>query len=1061
MGEHGIITAQEERNKELLEAGLATADCYISRNYLIDLSKKEVVPVDEELCRDTSLRFYHIERFVYDKKENVNDKMISVYSALHELNGTAILLIHGDKAGISYHLGVRSDDKAALCGDVLSKSLSGNFPGSSIKLKKTSQMTGLLDTFICDSDEHKKNVSAVSVVPSMRDEDKDKFVQGIEKFIETMQGEEYTALFIAAPINKTDLEYRKRGLEELASALSPFSKTTLAYGENSSKAVTEGMCENFSRSVNQSIANTTGYNQSSNKSFTQGSSKGMGLGGMNTGRNKSRTSGYSSGTNWSRAVTEGTADTTGSSTNTSDTITTGDNRTMTVEHINKSVENILKTIDDQLKRIKDCESFGLWDCAAYFLSDQIQVSVMAANTYKALVSGDTSSVENAYINVWGLDNPYRNGIIDALRYGLHPNILVSEGARNGFDSQIVTPGGFASGKELPLFMGVPQKSVSGLTVSAIAEFGRGVFTLDNQTQDGDLPLGHIFHMGKQEEATVSLDSNSFTSHCFIAGSTGSGKSNTSYVLLNEFYKRNIPFLVIEPAKGEYKSEFGSLPDIHIYSTNPRYGQMLRINPFWFDSEEIHVLEHLDRLIEIFNACWEMYAAMPAILKAAAERIYVQKGWDLLNSVYIGPGEPEFPTFADLLAVLPEVIKTSGYSSDTQGDYTGALVTRVASLANGISGQIFCSGFAIPDNVLFDENTIIDLSRVGSTETKALIMGLLVMKLTEYRTAQATGSNSKLRHVTILEEAHNLLKRTGTAQGQDTANLVGKSVEMISNSIAEMRTYGEGFIIIDQSPTAVDISAIKNTNTKIIMRLPEKADCEAVGNAMALNEEQVKELAKLPTGVAAVIQNNWLEAALVKINRAPNVFQKELKPVDAKVLAQLRGLVVSLLVRQFFDDRCFNCEEIKEKVLAFNAPEQKKKEILDSAFALIDKLGTDRNVKIISQNLMDMACCKGVFDICSEQLTRVDLNAQKEADYELLRKWRDNITNAISDTVVIESNLTALFTRLMIFNMIQSAEREKYHTIYKMLYYSNTEKPAVTIESPSPTIEAKEQEGGIR
>ena len=341
------------------------------------------------------------------------------------------------------------------------------------------------------------------------------------------------------------------------------------------------------------------------------------------------------------------------------------------------------------------------------------------------------------------------------------------------------------------------------------------------------------------------------------------------------------------------------------------------------------------------------------------------------------------------------------------------------------------------------------------------MGLLVMKLTEYRTAQATGSNSKLRHVTILEEAHNLLKRTGTAQGQDTANLVGKSVEMISNSIAEMRTYGEGFIIIDQSPTAVDISAIKNTNTKIIMRLPEKADCEAVGNAMALNEEQVKELAKLPTGVAAVIQNNWLEAALVKINRAPNVFQKELKPVDAKVLAQLRGLVVSLLVRQFFDDRCFNCEEIKEKVLAFNAPEQKKKEILDSAFALIDKLGTDRNVKIISQNLMDMACCKGVFDICSEQLTRVDLNAQKEADYELLRKWRDNITNAISDTVVIESNLTALFTRLMIFNMIQSAEREKYHTIYKMLYYSNTEKPAVTIESPSPTIEAKEQEGGIR
>ena len=249
--------------------------------------------------------------------------------------------------------------------------------------------------------------------------------------------------------------------------------------------------------------------------------------------------------------------------------------------------------------------------------------------------------------------------------------------------------------------------------------------------------------------------------------------------------------------------------------------------------------------------------MPAILKAGAERIYTEKGWDILNSTYLGSGAPQFPTFSDLLRVLPEVIKTSGYSSDTQGDYTGALVTRVASLTDGIFGQIFCSGFTVPDKALFDENCIVDLSRVGSTETKALIMGLLVLKLAEYRTAQATGSNSKLRHITVLEEAHNLLKRTSSAQGQDSANLLGKSVEMISNSIAEMRTYGEGFVIVDQSPTAVDVAAIKNTNTKIVMRLPEKTDCEAVGNAMALDEEQVRELAKLPTGVAAVIQNNWL------------------------------------------------------------------------------------------------------------------------------------------------------------------------------------------------------------
>ena len=82
-------------------------------------------------------------------------------------------------------------------------------------------------------------------------------------------------------------------------------------------------------------------------------------------------------------------------------------------------------------------------------------------------------------------------------------------------------------------------------------------------------------------------------------------------------------------------------------------------------------------------------------------------------------------------------------------------------------------------------------------------------------ANANESNSKLRHITVLEEAHNLLKKvdSSTAGG----NVVKKSVEMICNSIAEMRTYGEGFVIVDQSPTAVDIAAIKD-------RLPDSREC---------------------------------------------------------------------------------------------------------------------------------------------------------------------------------------------------------------------------------------------
>lgn len=125
----------------------------------------------------------------------------------------------------------------------------------------------------------------------------------------------------------------------------------------------------------------------------------------------------------------------------------------------------------------------------------------------------------------------------------------------------------------------------------------------------------------------------------------------------------------------------------------------------------------------------------------------------------------------------------------------------------------------------------------------------------------------LRHLTVLEEAHNLLKRTSSEQDAEGGNLLGKSVEMLSNSIAEMRTYGEGFIIADQAPGLLDMAAIRNTNTKIIHRLPDLSDRELVGRAANLNDQQIVELARLPKGVAAVYQNDWVEPVLCKVSKA--------------------------------------------------------------------------------------------------------------------------------------------------------------------------------------------------
>lgn len=190
---------------------------------------------------------------------------------------------------------------------------------------------------------------------------------------------------------------------------------------------------------------------------------------------------------------------------------------------------------------------------------------------------------------------------------------------------------------------------------------------------------------------------------------------------------------------------------------------------------------------------------------------------------------------------------------------------------------------IPNEEIFDSKVIVDLSRVGSTETMAMIMGLLVMKLQEYRISSSKPDNRNLSHITVLEEAHNILKRTSSDQTSEGANLLGKSVEMLTNSIAELRAFGEGFIIADQAPGLLDMAVIRNTNTKIIHRLPDLADRELSGKAAGLNDEQIGELAKLELGVAAIYQNDWIEPILCKVNEYPDSEKKTYEKITDSCL----------------------------------------------------------------------------------------------------------------------------------------------------------------------------------
>ena len=1012
------------------EKAILAIDTFIGKGYLAGLDRQIVLPLDGELKKHENIRLFRVNKIIFDKEENINDKLISVYSAIQSIESSILMLIDSDGDEISFYLGVKSSEhnQDYVASQILLKSIQGNFPGSELYNQTNTEIEQLFSRITDSGVWANKKMASVAVAPSARDNDKDKFVQGLEKFIDTMSGTSYAALIIARPLAITELEVRKKGLEDLYASLSPFAKSSIAYGENYSKAVSQGIAESFSRSLNESITNSVGTNSGTNSSTAIGQSKGksfnIGGFGSNCGTSNTETNGSSSGWFQSKGETHGQTDTKGETLNQSETDTTGKTSTVTIELENKNIESLLQKIDLQLKRINDCEAFGIWECAAYFISDNIETSVIASNTYKSLMLGDDTHIEKTHINIW--ENP--GEAIEYLKYGMHPQFLIE--SENLFN-QIIRPTNIVSGKELPFLMGIPRKSVDGLTINSIAEFGRNVIAQNVKPNEKKIRLGAIQHMGRVESnRAVELNLDSFTSHCFITGSTGSGKSNTTYCLLSRFIENNIPFLVIEPAKGEYKAAFRGLPGINIFTTNPYVARMLKINPFRFNPQ-IHILEHLDRLIEIFNVCWEMYAAMPAILKAAVEQIYIDTGWDLLNSIYLNEGEPKYPTFNDLVNVLPRIISSSSYSADAKGDYEGALVTRVQSLTNGIYGQIFCDCYDISDKILFDENTIVDLSRVGSSETKSLIMGVLVLKLPEHRMAFANGANSKLRHITIMEEAHNLLKNTqNTTAGN---NIVAKSVEMINNSIAEMRTYGEGFVIVDQSPTAVDISTIKNTNTKILMRLPEMKDCIAAGQSVALNETQIGEMPKLGTGVAIVMQNNWLEAVLVKVDRASNAHEKVIQPNSFQEIRDLRRDVLTEMLSQYFEEKHINKDNLFTVVDNSAANTYIKDDMRDCINSVPQELSLRSN-RISFWNIL--ACLSGAIPLFSKLDTNLIFDAKTGIiDMSMCIKWQQSLFKGLSSYTGITDHhtLRRLGKLLTRHASITRHNFYKYLVLYKALY----------------------------
>lgn len=970
---------------DMAKNALNLVDDVVLKSYLKRLDSMDIASMPEAEGVDSSIVLFKINRMVYEEDEFATDKFISAISSMSFADCSVFLVIDGYRDKTDFYMGVKNNDSkrtTVSVADTFKSSLVGQFPGidiedcSIIDRGKNSSLQEQVLRRISNA----SSLSSYVGIPAFKDEDgkydNKNYVQGTEKLAQAMQGKRYTAIILASNLTTDVVTEIRNGYETIYSQLSPMATQQLAYSTNESlanainrsKGVTQGKTK--TQTIGESHTNGTSSSHGKSDSETKKSKTAVGcsvLGGVlsavgfglsATGAGaaigiplmaaggvmsavgatgKSKTSGTTDtyGTSQSDTENRSMSDAESHSETFTDslgkTATIGSSKNYTLTIHNKHIEELMKRIDQELERISMSESTGLWSVASYFFSyDNDFASAESASTiFKSIMQGEESGVETSAINSW-IDNSQKMKMLtNSVCHLSHP-VFWNNLTVNGENIKVENSS-LLSSKELAMLLSLPHKSVPGFPVVEHVSLAKEVIRNNESLMKREVSLGCIFDLGKAyTENRVKLDVKSLTQHVFVTGSTGCGKSETIYKLINETKQVGTKFLVIEPAKGEYKNVFG---DVNVFGTNPLIMPLLRINPFSFPTG-VHVLEHIDRLTEIFNVCWPMYSAMPAVLKKAMLDAYESCGWDLRLSVNrLSRGEDVYPSFLDLFLSLEKVITESAYSEEVKSNYSGALLTRVESLTNGLNGEIF-SVNELSNMVLFDENCIIDLSRVGSQETKSLIMGILIMRLSEYRMTGANTPNSALKHLTVLEEAHNILKRVSTEQSQEGSNMAGKSVEMITNAIAEMRTYGEGFVIVDQSPTSVDKAAIKNTNTKIVMRLPDEDDRKVSGKAAGMNDKQIDEIAKLPTGVAVVYQNDWVSPVLCKIERMENsrvIFNEQKDSIlELNSENDINYIIEFLLAGQTENTpKAFDIIQIEKSVRAFNMPSKVRMALLDT------------------------------------------------------------------------------------------------------------------------------------
>ena len=427
--------------------------------------------------------------------------------------------------------------------------------------------------------------------------------------------------------------------------------------------------------------------------------------------------------------------------------------------------------------------------------------------------------------------------------------------------------------QLPAAQGSPLRT--GFVETDRRRPPRQIPELTNPRPDDSLLIGGDLERSRP----VVMPLRELVRHAFVAGITGSGKTNTLLNILVQAVVALIRFLVFEPVKREHRRllmhpEVGA--DIRIYTPGNELVAPMYVNLFEFE-EPVTLCEHVAMLEDTFAAAIPAEAPVPLLFSELFWHVYEQKGWTEDSTPADGL---EFPVLSDLIPAVDAVMEDK-YQGEVQANIRTALLVRLRSLCRGAVGRMFGAPRSVPSiSELLSKNIVIELDALTPEQANLLTFDRLNRCRTLLRRRDHSG---RLENIIVLEEAHNLIGRAETmAAGEQSASL--RASKLITRMLAEERAHGVGIVIADQTPAAVAQEVIKNTAAKLAHQTVDREDRECLADAMGIADERTLELARLAPGEALITHGELFDAV-----RVMNLFVDSL-PSATPSDAELRSVI---------------------------------------------------------------------------------------------------------------------------------------------------------------------------